>query len=58
MRAPAMDTPRNIIADYLPLGPDEWIKDRFEHAAGIIEALAHAGYTIVPEARRFQDYPK
>jgi len=40
--------PRNIIADYLPLGPDEWIKDRFEHAEGIIEALAAAGYIIVP----------
>lgn len=45
-----MDGPLQIIAKHLPLGPDEWVSDRDECAAGILEALDKAGWVIVPDS--------
>jgi hypothetical protein len=45
-----MDGPLQIIAKTLPLGPDEWVSDRAECAAGILEALDKAGWVIVPDS--------
>ncbi len=45
-----MDSPLQIIAKSLPLGPDEWVSDRAECAAGILEALDKAGWVIMPDS--------
>lgn len=39
--------PLQIIADKLPIGPDEWICDRLAFAHEILIALDRAGYVIL-----------
>ncbi len=39
--------PLQIIAEMLPLGPDEWISDRTDFAHDILIRLDRAGYAIL-----------
>lgn len=47
-----MKEARDIIAEALPLGPDEWINDRTTFAEVIIKALEKADYRIVRFVRK------
>ncbi len=50
--------PLQIIAEMLPLGPDEWISDRLDFAHEILLALNRGGYILLTRAHGEQEDKK